>query len=450
MRYATAVSKLVAAAGALARDAETARDLADEGPRILAAYAFGPLLDGADPVDAADVAFVVDRPASQLPWGTEPREVRAFLALHRLDRAPLRWSCRPLDAPVGNHRIRRPVRFWSAEDGTDEAVLDALAQRRLDALPRLPEADAGELDRQLEEEAAVCLAALEELVHGGPVDPPVVADELFDLAWGYTDLRRGQRELRDGPTTATASPDTGSGTTAPAWDPEGYARLRGAVRRGDGRATLEALHELPLEEVAQLAGDAALVALAQGVTGADDLARRCVETLRARGWEGDDDLADDLAAAVGQAPTPARRAVPVDLDELASALESGGLYEGGMRLELATGRLWPAPDALGWDSDEVFDDGWDDPDAWLGVEPLGSRDAYRDMELFTATLTDRRLADRLERAIEGRGAFRRFRGALESRPEEQGRWRVLSSERSRGRARSWLAAHGYRPVPPVE
>jgi hypothetical protein len=37
---------------------------------------------------------------------------------------------------VPNHRIRSPVRFWSQE-GPDEAVLQALVDRRFDDLPRL-------------------------------------------------------------------------------------------------------------------------------------------------------------------------------------------------------------------------------------------------------------------------------------------------------------------------
>jgi hypothetical protein len=34
-------------------------------------------------------------------------------------------------------------------------------------------------------------------------------------------------------------------------------------------------------------------------------------------------------------------------------------------------------------------------------------------------------------------------------PEEYRNWSAFSSERSRGRARAWLAAKGYVPVPRV-
>lgn len=43
--------------------------------------------------------------------------------------------------------------------------------------------------------------------------------------------------------------------------------------------------------------------------------------LRHRASDGDDDLADALEAALGMAPQPLLRPIPVDLDELADALE---------------------------------------------------------------------------------------------------------------------------------
>jgi hypothetical protein len=57
---------------------------------------------------------------------------------------------------------------------------------------------------------------------------------------------------------------------------------------------------------------------------------------------------------------------------------------------------------------------------------------------------DREMADRLEIAIAGKGAFGRFKDVLS--PEELARYYQLSDERKRGRARAWLAAEGYRPT----
>lgn len=147
--------------------------------------------------------------------------------------------------------------------------------------------------------------------------------------------------------------------------------LRGAVYRGDGVAVVAlASTDLPLD-VLQLAGDGSLVALAQSADGAEALARRCVEALGARGWEGDDVLARELVAAL-DARTTALRSVPVDLDELADALE-GDPAQGGGRIDLLTGDVWPEP-SLGdlWDEVDA-----DDEERWLSFDSEGSAPGLR-------------------------------------------------------------------------
>jgi hypothetical protein len=97
------------------------------------------------------------------------------------------------------------------------------------------------------------------------------------------------------------------------------------------------------------------------------------------------------------------------------------------------------------------DDGGDDvdevdEDRWLHVPCLGSRDGYRDMELFIAKVGDPALIERLQTAITGKGAFRRFKDVLSCWPHELQHYYLLSNGRQRGRARAWLAAEGYRPA----
>ena len=50
-------------------------------------------------------------------------------------------------------------------------------------------------------------------------------------------------------------------------------------------------------------------------------------------------------------------------------------------------------------------------------------------------------------AINGRGALRRLKDELARWPGELERWQAPSDERQRGRARSRLAAAGYRVLP---
>jgi hypothetical protein len=226
------------------------------------------------------------------------------------------------------------------------------------------------------------------------------------------------------------------------WDAEAVKALRAAVYRGDG-SVVEVVRGRLTDDVLQLAGDGLLDAIAQGVEGAVELGRQCVAALRERWWEGDEELADQLEAALGQGATPLLRPLAVDAEELASFLEGDPLMSGG-RIDLKTGEVWPYSPMF----DEMGEDDEDDEDEdrWLYVRSEGSRDGYRDMELFIATVQHPDIADRLEIAISGKGAFRRFKDVLARWPEELDRYYLLSGERQRGRARAWLAAEGYRPT----
>lgn len=130
-------------------------------------------------------------------------------------------------------------------------------------------------------------------------------------------------------------------------------------------------------EVAQLAGDGLLIALDQGIEDAYPMARRVAEDLRRRMLPGDTVLAEELDAARGAGPEPDLEPVPVDLEELAMRLEGDPLQAEGWRIDVRTGRWWPQdPMAL---IGEEPPDHWEHDDRWLSVTPVGSRDAWQDM-----------------------------------------------------------------------
>ena len=60
--------------------------------------------------------------------------------------------------------------------------------------------------------------------------------------------------------------------------------------------------------------------------------------------------------------------------------------------------------------------------SWLRVEVIPSREQYRMMERFIATVINSALKDALQDAIVGKGAFRRFKDALGRFPDERKRW----------------------------
>lgn len=127
----------------------------------------------------------------------------------------------------------------------------------------------------------------------------------------------------------------------------------------------------------------------------------------------------------------------VDLRSLAEALEDHS-PESSWWFDPDTGdsepRLDP-PDA---------DDGAEDPrdQGRIPIEPIPSRDAYADMEAFIGRVLDKRARNLLERAIAGRGAFRRFKDTLLEFPDLRQTWFAFHDARMERRAIEWLADQG--------
>lgn len=83
-----------------------------------------------------------------------------------------------------------------------------------------------------------------------------------------------------------------------------------------------------------------------------------------------------------------------------------------------------------------------DPDLVV-LDWVDSGEAYRDMQDFVSCLTDRTAADRLQRALDDRGPFRRFRDTMmRSHPELSAPWRSFEQVRSHRRSVHWLMREG--------
>jgi hypothetical protein len=126
----------------------------------------------------------------------------------------------------------------------------------------------------------------------------------------------------------------------------------------------------------------------------------------------------------------------VDLGMLAMALEDHS-SEGSWWIDAETGEVWYWRD----DEDDTEFDPVERGDARC-IDPLPSRAGYVDMEDFIARVPDRRAAELLERAIAGRGAFRRFKDTLFEFPELREMWFRFSDVRIERRAIEFLVDEG--------
>ena len=220
-------------------------------------------------------------------------------------------------------------------------------------------------------------------------------------------------------------------------------QLRGAAASLDVAGIVAALEGHEVSEALQRAGSAVQVALGVDPDRVSSLAISLVQRLEMRNLPGDGELAQDLLAAVrGESPPEER--LPVDLEELSGLLEGDPASNEGGFLDLQTGEVVPAfmTDEAMVGADAVID--FDaDPDRWLRVACEGSRAGWEDMAAYVAGVADSRLREQLERAIEGKGAYRRFRDLIGDTGLRQA-WQEFSDDRQIGRARAYLAEQGIR------
>jgi hypothetical protein len=134
-----------------------------------------------------------------------------------------------------------------------------------------------------------------------------------------------------------------------------------------------------------------------------------------------------------------RRVADVDVSGVAEALgDASG--ETAWWYDPASGRVeMGVPDWSGLDDE---DDGPEER-GFVPIESEGSRAAYRDMVDFAAAVGDDRAAGQLGRALEGRGAFRRFRDALADFSTLSEQWRSYERACAERRAVGWLIDSGH-------
>jgi hypothetical protein len=129
----------------------------------------------------------------------------------------------------------------------------------------------------------------------------------------------------------------------------------------------------------------------------------------------------------------------LDLEQIATALGDQTDYEHRWLINPLTGEIAFWTTDTGIDGETPVD--LDELDL-VCIDPLPSYVWYQDMADFAERLTDERAGRRLARAIQGKGAFRRFREELhEEYPHLLPMWNAFRDTRAQRRAVEWLAGH---------
>jgi Uncharacterised protein family (UPF0158) len=136
------------------------------------------------------------------------------------------------------------------------------------------------------------------------------------------------------------------------------------------------------------------------------------------------------------------RDIPVDWEALEDAFENNA-PEVHSYLHLISGEVLRVVDGI---ADPEMHSRIASDTTYMRIEPVSSREQYRWMERFIPMVEEGELRDQLTSAIDGKGAFRRFKDVLMTYGTERERWFAFRSERLRVFMEAWLTAHGLAPT----
>ncbi len=137
-----------------------------------------------------------------------------------------------------------------------------------------------------------------------------------------------------------------------------------------------------------------------------------------------------------------KREVSIAWEALEDAFENNA-PEVHSYLQLSTGEVIRVVDGI---ADPAMHARIASDPGYLRVDPVSSREQYRWMERFIATIEESEFRTRLVQAIDGKGAFRRFKDVLMAFPVDRERWFTFRSERLRTCMEGWLETHGIAAI----
>lgn len=87
-----------------------------------------------------------------------------------------------------------------------------------------------------------------------------------------------------------------------------------------------------------------------------------------------------------------------------------------------------------------------DPQRYIAIDAIPSRIQYQWLDEFIKSIEDESVRGRMEAAINGKGAFRRFKDILLTLPDERRRWFEYRDQMMRQRIVEWVREQGVMPL----
>jgi Uncharacterised protein family (UPF0158) len=134
--------------------------------------------------------------------------------------------------------------------------------------------------------------------------------------------------------------------------------------------------------------------------------------------------------------------LPIDLELIQVAFDDRD-GDGRWFLDGETGEVLHLNEC---DDDDLADRIEEGGERYLVIPFQGSTAGYRDMAEFIHSVDDNRLRALLDVAINGKGAFRRFKDVLQDHPQERERWFAFQKQRAYQRILGWLESEDIEPV----
>jgi len=155
----------------------------------------------------------------------------------------------------------------------------------------------------------------------------------------------------------------------------------------------------------------------------------------------------------------------VDIDEIAFTMETSDEFENITLFDTETGEIVSIPNelmsAVESDDEQALQDlpDWgrdligtaesivrDESGRFVDIPRKPSYEAYNLMVEFASSVTNKHLREKLEIALDGKGAFSRFKKVISDYPDEEKRWFAFKDKRMREEVIEWLNDLGIETI----